>query len=247
MAPSPRPPRVWPCAALSPSPSPRSSPVPCSWGARVRTRGRRAPSEPSPAERLSAAKATFDAAGSVQLDLSSRDVPPRENGVTAAKGAGSDQRHRTGVLGHDHRHDRGRRRHDRGHRHRRDGVPEVLHPGLRGDRPRHPGSAQPGDVLRPGEGDLRVADRRRGDPTAAGRTRAGADVLDRIDGTLPGAPIEELFHLGDGTGTYRVSYGLTSADELRTATLVGPFFPGVEATYLLSLTDYGAPVEITRP
>ena len=41
-----------------------------------------------------------------------------------------------------------------------------------------------------------------GDPTAAGRTRAGAEVLDRIDGTLPGAPIEELFHLGDGTGTF---------------------------------------------
>jgi lipoprotein LprG len=86
-----------------------------------------------------------------------------------------------------------------------------------------------------------------GDPTAAGRARAGAEVLDRIDGTLPGAPIKKLFHLGDGTGTYRVSYGLTSAGELRTATLVGPFFPGVQATYLLSLTDYGAPVEITRP
>ena len=49
----------------------------------------------------------------------------------------------------------------------------------------------------------------------------------------------------------RLRADLTTAmkarDELRTATLKGPFFPGVEATYLLSLTDYGAPVEITRP
>ena len=72
-------------------------------------------------------------------------------------------------------------------------------------------------------------------------------MLSKIDGTLPGDLVEDLFHLGDGTGTFAVSYGLTDTDELRTATLKGPFFPGVEATYLLSLTDYGAPVEITRP
>ena len=46
-----------------------------------------APSQ-SPTEQLTAAKKAFDAAKTVQLDLSSRDAPPRENGVTAAKGAG---------------------------------------------------------------------------------------------------------------------------------------------------------------
>ena len=56
-----------------------------------------------------------------------------------------------------------------------------------------------------------------------------------------------LLHLGDGTGTFTVSYGLTESNELRTATLKGPFFPGVEATYLLTMTDYGAPATITRP
>ncbi|HYN66042.1 MAG TPA: hypothetical protein VES93_04080, partial [Ornithinibacter sp.] len=46
------------------------------------------PPQQSATEQLAAAKAAFDAAKTVQLDLSSRDVPPRENGVTAAKGAG---------------------------------------------------------------------------------------------------------------------------------------------------------------
>ena len=42
----------------------------------------------SPTEQLAAAKVAFDTAKTVQLDLTSRDVPPRENGVTQAKGAG---------------------------------------------------------------------------------------------------------------------------------------------------------------
>ena len=203
-------------------------------------------SEPSPAERLSAAKATFDAAGSVQLDLSSRDVPPRENGVTAAKGAGAISATEPAFSGTITGTIEGVA-----------GTIEVIAVGetayLKFFTPDYVetdldtlGAPNPAMFFDPAKG-ISALLPQTGDPTAAGRTRAGAEVLDRIDGTLPGAPIKELFHLGDGTGTYRVSYGLTSAGELRTATLVGPFFPGVQATYLLSLTDYGAPVEITRP
>ena len=50
--------------------------------------GEEAKAEPPPAERLAAVKTAFDAAKTVHLDLTSRDVPPRENGVTRAKGAG---------------------------------------------------------------------------------------------------------------------------------------------------------------
>ena len=85
------------------------------------------------------------------------------------------------------------------------------------------------------------------DPKDDGQTRAGAEVLTKISGTLPGSSIEKLFHLGDGTGRYAVSYGLTDADQLRNATLTGPFFPGVRATYVVTLTDYGTPVEISSP
>src|SRR6478736_6305331 len=124
----------------------------------------------SPTEQLAAAKTAFDTAKTVQLDLTSRDVPPRENGVTRAEGSG---------------------------------VISATEPKFQGT----------------------------------------------ITGTIKGlaSSIEDLFHLGDGTGTYAVSYGLTDADQLRTATLTGPFFPGVQATYVVKLTDYGTPVEITSP
>ena len=50
-------------------------------------------------------------------------------------------------------------------------------------------------------------------------------MLDKISGTLPGSSIEDLFHLGDGTGTFTVSYGITDTDQLRTATLTGRSSP----------------------
>ena len=60
-------------------------------------------------------------------------------------------------------------------------------------------------------------------------------------------PVVKESRFERGTGTFTVSYGITESNELRTATLKGPFFPGVEATYLLTMTDYGAPATITRP
>ena len=208
--------------------------------------GEDADAQVPPAEQLTAAKVAFDAAKTVQLDLSSRDVPPRENGVTAAKGAGvidpvepKFQGTITGTV---------------------DSIAATIDVIAIGETaylklftPEYEetdlatlNAPNPALFFDPATGISSLLTQTT-DATAAGQTRSGQDVLDRIDGSLPGAPIEELFHLGDGTGTYAVSYGLTDAGELRTATLTGPFFPGVEATYLLTLTDYGAPVEITRP
>ncbi|HSF98939.1 MAG TPA: LppX_LprAFG lipoprotein [Ornithinibacter sp.] len=208
--------------------------------------GEDAAPEVPPTDRLVAAKAAFDAAGTVQLDLSSRDVPPRENGVTAAKGAGvihpaepQFQGTITGTV---------------------QGIAATIDVIAIGDTaylklftPEYEetdldtlGAPNPALFFDPATGISSLLTQT-SDATAAGQTRSGQDVLDRIDGNLPGSLIEDLFHLGDGTGTFAVSYGLTDTDELRTATLKGPFFPGVEATYLLTLTDYGVPVEITRP
>jgi lipoprotein LprG len=197
-------------------------------------------------ERLVAAKAAFDAAKTVALDLSSRDVPSRENGVTAAKGSGvisatepQFQGTITGTVG---------------------GVAGTIDVIAIGDTtylklftPEYEetdldtlNAPNPALFFDPAVG-ISALLPQTADPKDAGQTRSGREVLSKIDGTLPGARIEELFHLGDGTGTFTVSYGITDTDELRTATLVGPFFAGTEATYLLTLTDYGAPVEITRP
>ena len=141
-----------------------------------------APTPRSASEQLAAAKTVLDAAGTVALELTSRDVPARENGVTAAKGSG---------------------------------VISATEPKFAG--------------------------------TITGSIQGVAGTIERIDGGLPAKQVQTLFHLGDGTGAYTVSYGLTKDDHLRTATIVGPFFPGAEATYSLILKDYGKPVEITRP
>lgn len=208
--------------------------------------GDQAEAERPPAQRLTAVKATFDAAKTVQLDLTSRDVPPRENGVTQARGAGvidatepKFQGTITGTI--------------KGVA----GTIDVIAIGestyLKFFTPDYRetdfdtlNAPNPAMFFDTGAG-ISALLPQTGDPTDDGQTRSGTEVLDKISGTLPGSTVEELFHLGDGTGTFTVSYGITDADQLRTATLVGPFFPPAEATYLLTLTDYGAPVEITSP
>jgi lipoprotein LprG len=84
-------------------------------------------------------------------------------------------------------------------------------------------------------------------------TRSGADVLKTITGKLPGASIVKLLNFGDAAKTFVVTYGITDpGGELRSVTLVGPFFKGatstpVTSTYVLTLDKYGAPVEISKP
>lgn len=84
-------------------------------------------------------------------------------------------------------------------------------------------------------------------------TRSGPDVLKTITGKLPGANIVKLLNFGDGAKTFDVTYGITEpGGELRTVTLVGPFFKSgtstpVTSTYVLTLDKYGAPVEISKP
>ena len=200
----------------------------------------------SPTEQLAAAKAAFDTAKTVQLDLTSRDVPPRENGVTRAKGAGvisttepKFQGTITGTI--------------KGLAGTIDVIAigadtylKFFTPDYRPTDFETLNAPNPAMFFDPATG-ISALLPQTANPKDDGKARAGTEVLDKISGTLPGSSIEDLFHLGDGTGTYAVSYGLTDADQLRTATLTGPFFPGVQATYVVKLTDYGTPVEITSP
>jgi lipoprotein LprG len=200
----------------------------------------------SPTEQLAAAKAAFDTAKTVQLDLTSRDVPPRENGVTRAKGAGvisatepKFQGTITGTI--------------KGLAGTIDVIAigadtylKFFTPDYRQTDFETLNAPNPAMFFDPATG-ISALLPQTANPKDDGKARAGTEVLDKISGTLPGSSIEDLFHLGDGTGTYAVSYGLTDADQLRTATLTGPFFPGVQATYVVKLTDYGTPVEITSP
>ena len=79
-------------------------------------------------------------------------------------------------------------------------------------------------------------------------TRSGADVLRTITGKLPGASIVKLLNFGDAAKTFDVTYGITDpGGELRSVTLVGPFFKNATSTYVLTLDKYGAPVAISKP
>ncbi|MGL5818513.1 MAG: LppX_LprAFG lipoprotein [Phycicoccus sp.] len=200
----------------------------------------------TPAQRLAAAKTAFDRAGSVKVGLTSADVPKVQSGVTAAKGSGvisaTEPKFAGSITG------------------TIDGVagqveivaigetawikfftPDFVETDL--DTLSAP---NPATFVHPEQGVSALLPQT-ADPIDGDQVRAGREVLDRITGTLPGAPVADLLGLGDRSGSYRVTYALTGDDELRTATLVGPFFPGVEATYTLTLTDYGAPTTITRP
>ena len=79
-------------------------------------------------------------------------------------------------------------------------------------------------------------------------TRDGADVLTTITGKLPGASVVKLLGIGDAAKTFDVTYGITDpGGELRSVTMVGPFYQGATSTYTLTLDKYGAPVKISKP
>lgn len=80
-----------------------------------------------------------------------------------------------------------------------------------------------------------------------GPLREGREVLDQFSGSLPGAKVEALLHLGGPDTTFDVTYGLTRDNELRKATLEGEFYEGTQSVYTLLLTDYGTVIPIEAP
>lgn len=202
--------------------------------------------EPAAADRLEDARAALDAAGSVSLELSSRDVPERENVVTAAQGQGvvSEEEPKfkgtiTGTV---------------------EGVAGTVEVIAVGDTtwmkfftPDYEeadlatlGAPNPAMFFHPGDGISSMLPATV-DPQNGDDVREGSEVLGTVTGTLDGATVEDVLDLGDGTGTYDVTYGLTENDQLRTAVITGPFFDGATSTYTLVVSDYGSPVEIARP
>ncbi len=208
--------------------------------------GEDAAPERSPEQRLEAARAALEATTSLTLDLTSKDASPTVNGVTAARGEGvvsttepKFQGTITGTvkgiaatidviaIGED-------------------AYLKLFTPDYEPFDLSTLNAPNPATFFDPSKGIAALLPET-AEPTTGGQVRAGREVLTQVSGTLPAQQVGDLFHLGDGSGTYRVTYGLTDTDELRTATLVGPFFGAQDSTYVLTLTGYGAPVEITRP
>lgn len=206
----------------------------------------------TPAEKLVVAKAKADAATSLHLTLRSSGIPATANGVLAADGSGTHAPAFKGTLDA-----------------RIEGfeakvevvaIDSLLYlklPFTTEFAPTDPKkyNAPNPALLFASEGGITSLLTATTNPVEGKQTRAGADVLTTITGKLPGASVVKLLNFGDAARTFDVTYGITDpGGELRTVTLVGPFFQGATATatpptstYTLTLDKYGAPVEISKP
>ncbi len=80
------------------------------------------------------------------------------------------------------------------------------------------------------------------------KSRDGSEVLTTVTGTLPGSVVRTIIPSADSSATFDARYRLTDDDELRDATLKGPFYPeGGDVTYTVKLTTSDQPVPIKVP
>ena len=202
-------------------------------------------SQQSPAQQLAAAKAKVDAASSVHLKLASANVPQGASGVVSADGWGKHPPAFKGTF-------------------------KVTLKGVQADAeitsiggevyascrssraptrstPRPSACPTPPILFSPDKG-LTTLLTATTSPVAGDKVRQGSEVLSTIKGSLPGKAVTDLFLIGDSSGTFAVTYGLTDSQELRQVVITGPFFgAGTTSTYTLTLDQYGQPVTISKP
>lgn len=84
-------------------------------------------------------------------------------------------------------------------------------------------------------------------PKALGQVRVGGEIVDQIQGDVPGSDVPVL---PDDNPSVPVSVTVAIAagtHQVREVTLVGPFASTKPSTYTVTLTAYGAPVHVTLP
>lgn len=80
------------------------------------------------------------------------------------------------------------------------------------------------------------------------RKRSGADTVQTITGTLPGAALVKVLAIGKSSETYNVTYEITGDNQLRDAVVTGTFFSKAgTSTYEINLTKYGEQVHVKAP
>ena len=201
--------------------------------------------EPPPAERLAAARAALEKSPAVSFSLVSEGLPGKAVGVSGAKGTGlfrppSFKGTLNATVGGV------------------TGTVEIIAveqdvymkfftPGYNKIDPETYGAPNPAQLFNTQTGVTSLVDRTTG-LAAGGRAREGSDVLDTFTGKVPGAAVADLFVIGDRTGSFDITYGVTeTGDELRTVVLEGPFYAGSTATYNLRLQSLPQAVAISRP
>jgi lipoprotein LprG len=80
------------------------------------------------------------------------------------------------------------------------------------------------------------------------KSRDGKEVLTTISGSIPGSVVRAILPSADVAASFPVTYRLTDDNELRDASITGPFYPGVaDVTYDITVTTSSDPVSITLP
>jgi lipoprotein LprG len=200
--------------------------------------------EGTPAEQLAAARANLEKSPAVTFTLAATDLPSKAIGVSGAKGTGAFTPPSfkgtlnatiAGVTG----------------------TVEVIAveqdvymkfftPGYNKIDPKTYGAPNPAQLFNKQTGITSLIGKTQA-LKKAGQVREGSDVLTTFTGTVPGDAVADLFVIGVRSGTFDVTYGVTTGKQLRTVLLKGPFYEGSTSTYSLRLTNLATPVAITRP
>ncbi len=201
-------------------------------------------SEGTPAEQLAAARTNLEKSPAVTFTLDATGLPSKAIGVSAAKGTGmfSPPSFKgtlnatiAGVTG----------------------TVEVIAveqdvfmkfftPGYNKIDPATYGAPNPAQLFNKETGITSLIGKTQS-PAKGDKVRDGSEVLESFTGKVPGAAVADLFVIGDRSGTFDVTYGVTDGKELRTVLLEGPFYAGSTSTYSLRLKSLAEPVAITRP
>lgn len=80
------------------------------------------------------------------------------------------------------------------------------------------------------------------------QTREGDQVLTTYTGTLPGAAVADVIPSAAADAEFDASFRIDDDGRLSSTEVIGPFYgEGGEATYTVTLDDYGTEADITRP
>jgi lipoprotein LprG len=199
-----------------------------------------------PADVLKKAQTTLAGAKTVALTLTSTNVPPKQNGVSAADGVGvidaTSPRFKgkvtatvNGLTGGVDLITIGK-----------DTWMKLFTPTFEKTDLATLGAPNPSDLFQPQTGLPSLLAQTKA-PADGASAREGKDILQTITGTVPSADVYRLLLLGKDAPDFKVTYGITDGGELRTASPTGEFYKGTTSTYRLVLKDYGAPVTITAP
>lgn len=201
--------------------------------------------EQSPAQRLATAKAKVDQSPSMHLVLDSKDLPQDVSGVIGADGYGKHPPAFKGTF----KVKTGRTQAS---------VDVVAVEGKVYTKlpftslyvdvdPKTLGAPDPASLFAPATGITSLLTATQS-PVKGEPVRKGSEVLATIKGSLPGARIADLLVVGDRSGTFAATYGITDpGGELRSVELTGPFYAGAPSTYLVTLDKYGEPVDVSKP